>query len=160
MLSPLFRILLLFVLINFSVGSGLVASAQTRKRPVKKTVLEKPAPTFTVTTEPVGSEIIIDGKSKGVTDEKGTLAIKTLPKGKHRLTVRHEGYKDNDQFITGTTGEDTKVELEKEILTMIVQTPPNCTVWVDGESRGIRGATARSRVDHGDGGAGRCLVLG
>jgi len=91
---------------------------------------------YTIVTEPPGSEVFIDGKSRGVTDEKGTLAIKTLPKGKASSDRKHEGYKDNDQFVTSAPGENQRVELEKEVLTLIVKTPPNCGVWVDGENRG------------------------
>jgi tetratricopeptide (TPR) repeat protein len=115
---------------------------------------------YTVFTEPPGSEVIIDGKSRGVTDEKGTLAIKNLPKGKHRLTVRHQGYKDNDQFITSAAGENQRVELEKEILTLIVKTPPDCGVWVDGENRGKTDGSGKLAVGNLTYGSHSLIVKG
>jgi tetratricopeptide (TPR) repeat protein len=142
MLSPgsAFRVFLILLSItgvaNLYAGIAREPQKQTRKRPTKRTDPDRPAPVYTIFTEPPGSEVFIDGKSRGVTDEKGTLAIKNLAKGKHRLTVRHEGYKDNDQFISFAPGESQKVELDKEILTLIVKTLPKCAVWVDGENRG------------------------
>ena len=143
MLSPVsvFRVFLILLSItgvaHLYTASGGSPQKQTKsKRPAKKTASEKPVTEYTIFTEPPGSEVIIDGKSRGLTDEKGALAIKNLPRGKHRLTVRHEGYKDNDQYIASAPGENQRVELEKEILTLIINSPPNCGVWVDGESRG------------------------
>src|SRR6267154_1127315 len=143
MLSPgsVFRVFLILLSITaaapFRINISGEPQKQTRsKRSTKKAEAEKPAHLYTIFTEPPGSEVIIDGKSRGVTDEKGTLAIKNLPKGKHRLSVRHQGYKDNDQYINSAPGENQRVELEKEVLTLIVKTPPNCGVWVDGENRG------------------------
>src|SRR5260221_19684 len=98
---------------------GVFAQTKT-KRPAKSKASDKTAPVYTVITEPPESEVIIDGKSRGMTTDRGILEIKSLTNGKHRLTVRHEGYKDNDQYITVAAGESEKVELEKKVLTLFV----------------------------------------
>ena len=167
MLSPVsaFRVFLILLSITGVVHLYATADAiplqQTRtKRPTKKTATEKPAPVYTITTEPPGSEVIIDGKSRGVTDEKGVLEIKNLPKGRHRLTIRHEGYKDNDQYITAAPGENQKVELDKEILTLIIKSPPNCGVWVDGENRGKTDESGKLAVSNLTYGSHSIIVRG
>ena len=46
-----------------------------------------------VTTDPVGAEVLLDGKSRGTTPDGG-LALPRVPYGQHTITARLRGYDD------------------------------------------------------------------
>jgi len=151
--------MILIIVSVVSFPSTALSQQRQTKRP-SKTAVAKPAPVFTILSNPPGSEVFIDGKSRGVTNDEGTLALKDFPKGKHRITVKHEGYKDLDDYVTFTAGGDYKAELDKDVLTLIVQAPPDCHVWIDGENRGQTDANGKLSVANLTAGSHSIIVRG
>ena len=112
-------------------------SQRPPKPAARKGAPPKPAPVFRVYTEPPGAEVTINGQLRGVTNEKGELAVDGLARGRHSLSVRRAGYKEFDGYVTvGADGGEHRVQLEKELLTLVVKTLPGAQVAIDGVARG------------------------
>jgi len=146
------------LIISFAVSASIFSQQHQTKRPAKSST--KPAPVFTIYSNPASSEVLIDGKSRGLTTDDGSLALKDFPKGKHRVTVKHRGYKDLDEFVIFAAGGDFRANLEKEVLTLIVKAPVDCNVWVDGESRGQIDSNGKLAIDNLPAGSHSIIVRG
>jgi tetratricopeptide (TPR) repeat protein len=95
-------VLLGFVLVSSGYGqdpSGRPKETNPKgKKPPKKTPSKGESPqaltvTLTVLTDPVGSDVFLDGKSRGVSNDEGKIQIDKLPLAHYSVEVRKEGYK-------------------------------------------------------------------
>lgn len=95
-------VLLAFVLVSSGYGqdpSGRPKDTNPKgKKPPKKTSSKGESPqaltvTLTVLTDPVGSDVLLDGKSRGVSNDEGKIQIDKLPLAHYSVEVRKEGYK-------------------------------------------------------------------
>lgn len=79
--------------------------------------------TVSITSEPSGATVYIDGTSRGTTP----LELTGLSPGRHEITVSRSGYRDYSSTFT----------ISGSIGTIIVTTEPvGAEIWVDGEFRG------------------------
>jgi len=93
----------IFVLINlFSIAS---LSAQ----PPRSTAATR---TVTIATEP-NATVWLDDILRGKTDESGSLSIKPVTAGAHKLRVRADGFKEVSQNLTAAQKGDIKIALVK-----------------------------------------------
>jgi tetratricopeptide (TPR) repeat protein len=95
-------VLLAFVLVSSGYGqdpSGRPKETNPKgKKSPKKTPSKGESPqaltvTLTVLTDPVGSDVFLDGKSRGVSNDEGKVQIDKLPLAHYSVEVRKEGYK-------------------------------------------------------------------
>ncbi|HTG14583.1 MAG TPA: tetratricopeptide repeat protein [Blastocatellia bacterium] len=95
-------VLLAFVLVSSGYSqdpSGRPKDTNPKgKKPPKKTPSKGEPPqaltvTLTVLTDPVGSDVLLDGKSRGVSNDEGKVQIDKLPLAHYNVEVRKEGYK-------------------------------------------------------------------
>lgn len=91
---------------------------------------------------PSGAEVVVDGTSRGSTDEQGSLLVAALPAGSHSIIVRKTGYKDQEASVQISAGHDTAfaAELPLAVGKLTVQTIPGAMVAVDGSDRGAADA--------------------
>jgi tetratricopeptide (TPR) repeat protein len=70
-----------------------------------------PAPTviFTVLTEPAGSEILINGNRRGVSNAEGKFVIEKFPLGQYTVEVKKEGYHPGSQIFNAGAESPTLV---------------------------------------------------
>lgn len=107
--------------------------------------LERVSSTLSVVSVPAGVEVVVDGTSRGVTEQVGQreastpLVVADLPLGAHRLQLRRECYVELDRAIT-IGPEDVQTEplrLAQAIARVKVATPePGAAVFVDGKQQG------------------------
>ncbi len=76
------------------VSVGRLASTQDIA--VKLTLLNYPV---TVVTAPAFSHVALDGKDVGTSNEVGLLAIPSVDRGEHELSVSHDGYRPASEKI-------------------------------------------------------------
>ncbi|MBP7377619.1 MAG: tetratricopeptide repeat protein [Pyrinomonadaceae bacterium] len=86
----------------------LAATAQP-KRPVTAATQFR---SITVVTEP-GASVWIDGVLYGKADKDGSLAIRTVTTGGHKIRVRADGFKQKDQPLSAAQKGEIKVPLVK-----------------------------------------------
>lgn len=80
-------------------GPGLVQAAVT--------TAPSPSGSLSVETDPVGAEVLVDGRSHGVTP----LALSGLAAGDHRVRVVKDGYLDNSRVVKVTANQSEKVRV-------------------------------------------------
>jgi hypothetical protein len=79
-----------------------------------------------ISSEPSGASVIIDGRSRGTTP----LSVSDLGTGRHELTLSRDGYRDYNTTFT----------ISGQVGTVVVTTEPvGAEVLVDGTSRGRAG---------------------
>ena len=93
-------VLLAFVLVSSGYGqdpSGRPKETNPKgKKPPKKTPPKGEQAltvTLTVLTDPAGSDVFLDGQSRGVSNDEGKIQIDKLPLTHYSVEVRKEGYK-------------------------------------------------------------------
>ncbi len=110
--------------------------------------LELQGGVLTMTSEPPGASVSIDGEFKGVTPLTATVE----PQKAHSLSVLLVGYEQLDRDISVDPGahETLDLVLEKVMGTLIVTTEPDgVEVWVDGNLLGVSNESfALHAVDH------------
>ncbi|MBI4530594.1 MAG: PEGA domain-containing protein, partial [Candidatus Latescibacteria bacterium] len=92
-----------------------------------------------VTSKPTGTEVMLDGVSRGVTSSTG-LKIDGLKPGVYRLTVKREGYEDYADDVVVERQQTMKI-----VATLtpqngglsVTSTPSGATVIVDGSEKGL-----------------------
>ena len=91
--------------------------------------LEQVPSRLMVTTDPAGSEVHVDGKSRGASP----LTVSGLTPGSHRLSVSHAGYSPNDTTVSVRAG-------DQEIRLALATEPPGylvvlgdrpAEIWID-----------------------------
>ncbi|MGI8468682.1 MAG: tetratricopeptide repeat protein [Pyrinomonadaceae bacterium] len=75
-------------------------------------VFGQAARTITVITEPK-STVWIDDIRRGAADETGTLTIKNISAGIHKIRVRADGFKETTQTLTAAQKGNVKIALTK-----------------------------------------------
>lgn len=86
--------------------AAVSATAQTKRAPASQ------FRTITINTEPKAT-VWLDEVRYGTTDETGTLEIRTVTTGSHRLRVRAAGFKEVSQPVTAVQRGTIKVALAK-----------------------------------------------
>jgi len=91
-----------------------------------------------VTTDPVGAEVFLDGKSKGAAPEGG-LSLANVPYGRRTITARLYGYKDAVQVVdlksAGPIGVTCRLLYGKGWL-VVKSDPPGAGLLVNDTSAG------------------------
>lgn len=97
---------------------------------------EEPVPVrVSVTSQPTGASVVIDGKDRGVTP----LVMFDLPPGRHHLKCRLAGYRETDRFFrTDDVRFVEKHEVLEEVkgILLVRSEPAGCDILVDGQSVG------------------------
>lgn len=111
---------------------------------------------LTVTTEPAGATVLVDGQDRGRTPESGDgLNIPDLRVGRHTVHGRLEAHSPSDPVVaTVVAGQRSKVLIRLEPLrssVKLLSIPAGASVLVDGELRGktpttLEGLTPGSRL--------------
>lgn len=94
-----------------------------------------PAPRVTITSQPAGATVIIDGRDRGVTP----ITLFDLEKGRHHLKYRLAGYEERDRFFNTEEGpllEKNEVLSEVKGLLLLVSEPEGATIEIDGNAVG------------------------
>jgi hypothetical protein len=83
-----------------------------------------------ITTDPAGSEVHVDGRSRGVSP----VTLTDLPPGSHSLSISHAGYLQDDTTLTVHAGDqEAHVALATEPPGyLVVQGDRPAQIWVDG----------------------------
>lgn len=92
----------------------------------------------TVTSDPSGASVVIDGRTRGVTP----LVVPELAAGRHELTLSRDGYRDYSTSFSISSQSGTVV---------VTSDPVGGEVLVNGESRGrtSEGGLALTRLAYG-----------
>ncbi len=116
-------------------------------RVVASQALTAPAPTLepvdgwlTLTSEPAGARVSVDGNYRGVTP----LELEMAPGSAHEISASLGGYRSAHRNVDIASGKTTEVhlDLEPELGEVeITVLPPDAELWVDGEARGTAGQT-------------------
>ena len=88
-----------------------------------------------LTTNPSGATVIVDGKDRGVTP----IMLYDLAPGRHHVKFRLAGYDESDRFFDTREGpfiERNTVLREQKGLLLLKTEPEGCDVQVDGVSVG------------------------
>ena len=88
-----------------------------------------------ITSQPSGATVIIDGMDRGTT----LVTLFDLAPGRHHLKYRLAGYVERDRFIDMSHGpyiEKNEVLEEEKGLLLLKTDPPDCDIQVDGVSVG------------------------
>jgi hypothetical protein len=93
--------------------------------------LEQMPARLLVTTDPAGSEVHVDGQSRGLSP----VTLTGLAPGSHALSVSHAGYSQNDSTLTVRAGDQ---EVHLALATeppgyLVVQGDRPAEIWVDGQ---------------------------
>ena len=97
---------------------------------------EKVQTRVTVTSQPEGAAVVVDGKDRGITP----LSIYDLSPGRHQIKFRMAGYEDSDKFFDMSEGpyiEKNVVLAEQKGLLLVKTDPAGCDIQVDGISVGL-----------------------
>ena len=89
----------------------------------------------TVTSQPAGAAVIIDGKDKGTTP----ITLFDIAPGRHHLKYRLPGYEDCDRFFDTNDGpyiEQHEVLDEVKGILLLKTEPSDCDIQIDGASVG------------------------
>lgn len=89
-----------------------------------------------VTSQPSGASVIIDGEDRGVTP----LVMFDLKPGRHHLKCRLSGYEEVDRYFRTDEGplvEKHEVLRETKGLLLVKSDPAGCDILVDGHSVGV-----------------------
>lgn len=111
-----------------SVPDDRLANAQVTTETVAGLLrrLLNPASTgqLQLTGNPPGSEILVDGSSRGLLDEAGTLVVELDP-GEHRVRAARPGYHvTKERTVAIEAGETTRLDITLEKHTTLETTPP------------------------------------
>ena len=88
-----------------------------------------------VTSQPSGATVIVDGKDRGTTP----ITLFDLKPGRHHLKYRLAGYCERDRFFSTDEGpfiEKNEVLVEEKGLLLVKTDPPGADIQVDGVSVG------------------------
>ena len=88
-----------------------------------------------LTTNPSGATVIVDGKDRGVTP----IMLYDLEPGKHHVKFRRAGYTESDRFFDTREGpfiERNTVLKEQKGLLLLKTEPAGCDIQIDGVSVG------------------------
>ncbi len=125
------------------------------RTPVKQEfVLMSDSGTMSVTSDPAGAEVLINGIARGQTP----CRLDRIPGGAVALEIRAEGFQPHTRDVTLAAGEVQNVEVRLKPLPgtlRIVSIPDGARVYVDDEFKGetpfdlvnVKPATYRVRVD-------------
>ena len=89
----------------------------------------------TVTSQPAGASVIIDGMDRGTTP----ITLFDIAPGRHHLKYRLPGYEERDRFFDTNDGPYIeKNEMLEEVrgLLLLKTDPPDCDIQIDGVSIG------------------------
>jgi len=109
--------------------------------PITPTTTTIPVPaTLTVTSNPTGADIFIDGVQRGTTPHTFT----DIALGSHSVIVSKIGYLGKYSTITVSQGQPTKVDVTLEVLQpgtgtgtiSVISDPPGAGIMLDGKSSG------------------------
>ena len=96
---------------------------------------EKVQTRVTITSQPTGATVIIDGMDKGTTP----ITLFDLAPGRHHLKYRMAGYEERDRFIDTNDGpyiEKNEVLEEVKGILLLKTEPEGCDIQIDGVSIG------------------------
>ena len=96
---------------------------------------DPPQTRVSVTSQPAGATVIVDGRDRGVTP----LMLFDLTPGRHHLKFRLAGYCERDRFVDTTEGpfvEKNEVLVEEKGLLLLKTDPPDCDILIDNVSVG------------------------
>ena len=96
---------------------------------------EKVQPRVTITSQPAGASVIIDGMDRGTTP----ITLFDIAPGRHHLKYRLAGYEERDRFFDTNDGpyiEKNEVLEEVKGLLLLKTDPPDCDIQIDGVSVG------------------------
>ena len=96
---------------------------------------EKVQTRVSVTSQPAGATVVVDGADRGVTP----IVLYDLAPGRHHLKFRLAGYVERDRFFSMDEGpfiEKNEVLVEERGLLLLKTDPPDCDIQIDGVSVG------------------------
>ena len=96
---------------------------------------EKVQTRVSVSSQPSGATVIIDGQDRGTTP----ITLFDLAPGRHHLKYRLAGYVERDRFFSMDEGpfiEKNEVLVEEKGLLLLKTDPPGCDIQIDGVSVG------------------------
>ena len=96
---------------------------------------EKVQPRVTITSQPAGASVIIDGMDRGTTP----ITLFDIAPGRHHLKYRLAGYEERDRFFDTNDGpyiEKNEVLEEVKGILLLKTDPPDCDIQIDGVSVG------------------------
>ena len=96
---------------------------------------DPPQTRVSVTSQPAGATVIVDGRDRGVTP----LMLFDLEPGRHHLKFRLAGYCERDRFFNTSEGpfiEKNEVLVEEKGLLLLKTDPPDCDILIDNVSVG------------------------
>ena len=95
----------------------------------------RPPCRVSVTSQPEGASVIVDGKDRGTTP----ITLFDLAPGRHHLKLRRAGYVERDRFFSTSEGpfiEKSEVLDEVKGILLLKTDPEGCDIVVDGVSMG------------------------
>ena len=98
-------------------------------------VADAPATRVSITSQPAGATVIVDGMDRGTTP----ITLFDLSPGRHHIKYRLAGYVERDRFFRTEEGpfiEKSEVLSEEKGLLLLQSEPSGCNIVVDGVSMG------------------------
>ena len=98
-------------------------------------VADTPSTRVSITSQPSGATVIIDGMDRGTTP----ITLFDLAPGRHHIKYRLAGYVEHDRFFRTDEGpfiEKSAVLSEEKGLLLLQSEPSGCNITVDGVSMG------------------------
>ena len=92
---------------------------------------EEVAPRVTITSQPAGATIIVDGRDRGVTP----ITLFDLEKGRHHLKYRLAGYEEKNRFFSTEEGpliEKSETLVETKGILLVKSDPEGAKIEIDG----------------------------
>jgi formylglycine-generating enzyme required for sulfatase activity len=168
-IKTLHRVMLLLALIALAgaltFGQGPTGRDLPKKKPPAKKPVAKATPTPTPTptlarasaslviAAPSGAVVELDGSTRGVTGENGTVTFTAVPPGEHQLSVQAEGYEPWRGTVTvRLPATSFAVTLEKKIVLSrlsILSNEPGIEIFLNGKPLGIKSVAGQPLSVHG-----------
>lgn len=133
------------LVLTWALASALCAHAQLLPQ-VTPPPAPKPAQ-IVIQTSP-NARVYLDDTLKGEANLEGRLVIENPRPGGHSLRVSLAGKRNYEQRVTAVPGQVTKITVVLADLagSVVVQTSPGATIFLDGSSRGTTDATGQLAV--------------
>lgn len=132
--------------LNHKPTTQYVQVTENDKRTINLNAPEPILGTAAITSTPLGAEIMIDGKSYGVTPKNIDLLI-----GKHSIEISKTGYQSEKKSfeVKEDKTEDVNITLGRMTTAVIKSNPTNSKIYIDGAFKGNTPYTYEGEVgDH------------
>ncbi len=140
LIALLFLTVMSFILLttSYAQGGGGEATKKTTPAPAPKSSTPKPPPVvrepakpkpltaeLTITTNPPGCAVLVDGNRRGVTNSDGLLNLASLKPGRHIVKVQKTAYREDMRTIDVSAGQSQVMNISLSALPGTLNIKPN-----------------------------------